>query len=136
MVFIERLYGDWNDEDITKSWTTQSTIDCCKIVSHDIQSPKCNNLINKYKSTLINNNRCIINNNSNIINNNRCIINNNSNIINNNRCIINNNSNIINNKKLNCEINNNESYINGYYFRRNENFDKKFKIKYKGKYKN
>ena len=35
MVYIERLYGDWNDDDIINSWVDQCTIDCCKLNSQD-----------------------------------------------------------------------------------------------------
>lgn len=103
MVYIERLYGDWNDDDIIKSWVNQSTIDCCKLNSHDIK-PKTNisttniSTTNKYNHTIK---------------------------------LINTNCKMNINKKLNTKINMNNIYNNGEYSRRNKNFNEKFKIKYK-----
>jgi hypothetical protein len=59
MVYIERLYGDWNDDDIVKSWVDQSTIDCCKLESQNINNIHIDTkyITNKYnpKKELINN---------------------------------------------------------------------------------
>lgn len=105
MAYIERLYGDWDDDDIIKSWVDQSTIDCCKLNSHDIKTG-----INISKNRT---NTYITNNYNHTIK------------------LINTNYKMNINKKLNTKINVNNFYNNGEYSRRNENFNEKFKIKYK-----
>jgi hypothetical protein len=115
MVYVERLYGDWDDDGIIKSWIDQKTIDCCKLNSQgiNINSIYINKITNRFnpKIKLINNTS--MNNTGNKLNS----------------------SNKLNtSKKLNTKINANNDNDNGEYYRRNKNFNKKFKIKYKGKY--
>jgi hypothetical protein len=108
MVYIERLYGDWNDDDIIKSWLDQSTIDCCKLDSHDIKNISTTNISRANIST------------ANISTANKYNIK-----------LINTDYKINTNKKLNTKINIINVNNNGEYSRRNENFNEKFKIRYK-----
>jgi len=111
MVYIERLYGDWNDDDIIKSWVDQSTIDCCKINPRDI---KTNISRNNISTTNISKNNIST-----------------TNKYNHNIKLINTDYKVNTNKKLNTIINIINVINNGEYSRRNENFNEKFKIKYK-----
>jgi hypothetical protein len=123
MVFIERLYNDWDDEEITKLWVDQSTVDCCKSIDYTNYKSTilhCDN-IDKNSDNYNNINKNCDNKNCDNMDNYNNINKNSDNYNNINKNSDNKNNKNNDNKKLNC-INNNDKFDNnGHAVRRNEN---------------